>query len=408
LASLPILLRRFQGADGRARAILLNARTYEPSAAGSLYEASLSRRCASPNTLFHYLSSAQLLLSWAQHAGFDLDRQLLSGMPLEPRDIETYAQWLEAHCRREAPTLDRANIKTYNAHLAGGERMVTWFVDRFHDARNAPLPRGVVLDALHKTSQRAWKLQNIKDTSSPVAPDISDCDISLIETFLQNAATCERPERRWVRAYLIWRLAIEFGLRIGEILALRLQDCPDRVNPAFRIVRIEERSGIPDPRGVYAPRPKTLGRELAPILSNSVFPRLVVDYQADHRLKRVRRANLSFAWRPVLSHTYLIVDDDGGPLSVFTARNLAKSVEEHTGVSFSWHLARHAFFNRAYSAVAAIEDPTRRTIRLSDLVYWGGWSDPSSLDCYVRRARRDRALAGLAIWNGSNHWRALG
>ncbi len=286
--------------------------------------------------------------------------------------------------------------------------MVTWFVDRYYDASHAQLPRGVLLDALHETSKRAWKNQRIKDAADPEAPDISDDDISAIETFLRNAAICKYPERRWIRAYLIWRLAIEFGLRIGEILALRLEDCPSRVNPAFRVVRIEDRDVISDSRSVYSPRPKTSGRDLAPILSNTVFPRLVIDYQADHRLKRVHRANGRVVWRPVLSHTYLLVNDDGDPLSVFTARNLAKAIEKNTGVSFTWHLARHAFFNRTYGAVAAIENPTQRTTRLSDLVYWGGWRDPRSLDCYVRRVRKERARTGLAIWNGSNLWEALG
>ncbi|WP_375259512.1 hypothetical protein [Citreimonas sp.] len=407
MRSYSVALRRFQTPQGQARGILQNANTYQPSIIGSLYEASLSRRCASPNTLYRALTSAQALLSWANDTNIDLERQLLAGIPLDIRDIEAFAHWLEMRCRKDAATLTRASIKTYNAHLAGAERMVTWFVDQYYDIAHEKLPRGVLLDALHRTSRRAWKSQHIKEAADSAAPDLSDDDISTVETFLHSAAKANNAEPRWVRAYLIWRLAIEFGMRIGEILALRLEDCPSRANPAFRVVRIEDRKGSPDPRGVYAPRPKTLGRDLAPILSNTAFPHLVIDYQVDHRLKRVRRASGRVVRRPVLSHTYLLVDDEGNPLSVFTARNLAKAIEHNTGVLFSWHLARHAFFNRAYSAVAGIEFPTERTIRLGDLIYWGGWRDPGSLDCYVRRARKDRARTGIAIWNGSNRWDAL-
>ncbi len=408
MSTLPILLRRFQAADGRARGILVDARSYAPSIAASVYEASLSRRCRSPNTLYHALSSAQLLLSWACEAGFDIERRILNGLSLELQEIEAFAHWLDGYCRGSAAALTRSGINTYNAHLAGAQRMVAWFVDRYCDSSQTTLPRGVFLDALQESSKRAWKSQRIKGSFDPIAPDLSDDDISAIETFLHNAATCERPERRWVRAYLIWRLAIEFGLRIGEILALRVEDCPSRTDPAFRIVRIDGRDGEQDPRGVYAPRPKSLGRELAPILSNSVFPRLVIDYMADHRVKKMRRAGGHVIWRPVMSHPYLLVDDGGDPLSVFTTRNLAKSIEENTGVRFTWHLARHAFFNRAYAAAASVQDPTQRSIRLNDLIYWGGWCNPSSLDCYVRRARMKRARTGLAIWNGLNRWEALG
>jgi hypothetical protein len=329
-------------------------------------------------------------------------------MPLEAKDIGAFASWLSIHCGGGERGLTAARVNTFNAYLGGAERMVSWFVDQFYDASNSDQPRGVVLDALHRSAQRSWDNQRIKNVSEPAAPDILDDDISTIETFLRNAASCEDPEPRWVRTYLIWRLAIEFGLRIGEILALRLEDCPSRLDPSFRIVRIEDRNGPLDPRGIYAPRPKTLGRDLAPILSNSVFPRLVIDYQADHRLRRVSQVTGRSVRRPIFSHTYLLVNDDGDPLSTFTARNFAEAIEKNTGVSFTWHLARHAFFNRAYRAVAAIKDPTQRTIRMSDLVNWGGWRDPSSLDCYVRRARKERARNGLAIWNGANRWEALG
>lgn len=407
MSALSIALRRFENPVGKPRGVLLNARTSQPSIAGSVFEASRSQRCLSPNTLYSELCAAQVLLSWAEDIGFDLERRLLEGLPLEAKDIGAFANWLTIHCGGGEKGLTAANINTFNAYLGGAKRMVSWFVDQYYDASNFNLPRGIVLDALHRSAERAWDGERIKNVSDLVAPDISDEDISTIETFLRNAASCENPEPRWVRTYLIWRLAIEFGLRIGEILALRLEDCPSRLDPCFRIVRIEDRQGPPDPRGIYAPRPKTLGRDLAPILSNSVFPRLVVDYQADHRLRRKRQGTGRSVRRPILSHSYLLVNDAGEPLSTFTARNFAQAIVENTGVSFTWHFARHAFFNRAYLAVAAIKDPTQRTTRMSDLVHWGGWRDPSSLDCYVCRARKERARIGLAIWNEANRWEAL-
>lgn len=409
LAAFRIGLRHFHDAEGKARTVLIDRNTLEPSIVGSLYEASLSRRFASPNTLESYLRCAQSLISWAAEEGFDLDTRLLKGEALGRREIDRFSHWLENTLRNDEGNLTRSAINTYNGRLRGAEWMVRWFVDMFFDGRGYDLPRGTVIEGILTTSQRAWSNAKKKRSQDDIAPDLEDDTIAEIETFLRNAAQAPNPEPRWVRAYLIWRLAIEFGFRIGEILALRLEDCPTRWDQSFRIVRIEDRSGQPDPRGRLAPRPKTLPRELAPILSNTAFPSLVVDYQVEHRVRRVRRPQGKVSNRPVLGHQYLIVDNNGNPLSKSTASSFATAISREVGKPFSWHLARHAFFNRAYAAVALIEDLSMRTTRLDDLVYWGGWADPASMEIYVRRARRDRAKLALMTWgNSQQRWEALG
>jgi hypothetical protein len=84
-----------------------------------------------------------------------------------------------------------------------------------------------------------------------------------------------------------------------------------------------------------------------------------------------------------------------------SAQEIAEKASAETGINFTWHLARHAFFNRAYEAVADIQDPTQRQIRLNDLIYWGGWSNEKSLRIYIRRAQRDRAQRALSGWQRS-------
>lgn len=395
----PIALRRFLDVDGRPNGMLVNRNTFAPSIPGSLYAASLARRSASPNTLYRYLQFAQALLSWALESGVNLDERLLHGRPLSGREIEDYGLWLERRLRRGHVTLQRSSVVTFNAYLAGAEDMTTWFMDQYFEP--VGLDRGVAIESQRAASHRLWKRVRKASRSEQVAPDLSDDEISKIETFLRRASTGLHAKPSWIRAYLIWRLAIEFGFRIGEILALRLEDCPTRLDSSFRIVRIEDRNGMPDPRGLKAPRPKTLGRALAPILSNTVFPRLAIDYQADHRLKKVQRQNGQTVWRPVLGHTYLLVSDSGEPLPSPTAKSLADAIARETGVRFNWHLARHAFFNRAYAAVAHLEDPNLKASRMQDLVYWGGWRDYNSLSIYTARARRERARTSIAIWGGA-------
>ena len=97
------------------------------------------------------------------------------------------------------------------------------------------------------------------------------------------------------------------------------------------------------------------------------------------------------------------MDAEGRP----TAKSLAKRIAAETGVRFTWHLARHAFFNRTYAAVANIDVPTLKSARMQDLVYWGGWRDPKSLNIYTARARRDRARSGIAIWGAAQMMSSL-
>ena len=297
-----IALRRYIDDDGNARGLLLDRDTFEPSVAGSVYEVSLSRRYSSPNTLYRNLQFAQALLSWGKENEKDLDAQLLSGDPFSRPEIEHFALWLEDRLKRGAPDISRESLGTFNGYLTGARTMSTWFVDHYCRVDLPPIERNQLIELQRQASKRAWQTVSKRQPPIDVAPDLSDDDITEIETFLVGVASCSNPEPRWVRAYLLWRLAIEFGFRIGEILALRLEDCPTRADPSFRIVRTDSRNGLLDPRGIHAPRPKTLGRSLAPIISNTVFPRLYVDYQADHRLRRTRGASGQIIKRPIVSH----------------------------------------------------------------------------------------------------------
>ena len=112
--------------------------------------------------------------------------------------------------------------------------------------------------------------------------------------------------------------------------------------------------------------------------------------------------------RFILPHKFLIVTDDGEPLSKSSASHIAKIIRENTGVDFHWHLGRHAFFNRAYFAATQAENDNSFEIKMTDLVVWGGWSSEESLQLYSERVRADRARYALSIFqNNDNKWGAL-
>ncbi|TVQ55321.1 MAG: hypothetical protein EA355_10035 [Rhodobacteraceae bacterium] len=96
---------------------------------------------------------------------------------------------------------------------------------------------------------------------------------------------------------------------------------PDRAANTFRIMRVEGRPGLIDPRGARAPRPKTPGREIGPVFGSMAFPRLVPPYAREHRdgWRVSRRGQRIKDWS--LSHPYLVVDSCGAPLATRSATN---------------------------------------------------------------------------------------
>ncbi|MDO6442092.1 site-specific integrase [Marinobacter sp. 2_MG-2023] len=395
--------------SGERRFIVVNRETLTPMEAASIYETHLNHRYDSPGTRQQHLNSIVYLYSWAKTQAINLDKQLLSGEGLTQAQARSFAAWLRKYRIEGNGVLPYKKRRTINKILSLCSVICRWFTTQFARPDSGSTHEQVInIHILVDAQKRMWKELQTKVRQEIFAPDLSDEQIKKVEHFLL-------PENRhssvgWdiaTRDYLIWRMAIEFGMRIGEILAMRLQDCPGRNSPYFKIVRIEERGpDYFDPRKVPA-RPKTLSRQLGIQLSNTKFPNLLTDYVSTHRyIKAIHKGrNIRKFFLP---HPFLLIARNGNPLSGKMADNVAHKIKEGTGVDFHWHLARHAFFNRAYSAVAEIKDRDEQQVKLADLVVWGGWQDPQSLDIYSRRARRERARTALHLWQkGGDEWNAL-
>lgn len=391
------------------RHILKHRVSDQPVVAASLYEIHLAYKTDSPNTRKTSLHKLAYLYSWAESASVRIDELLLKGEGLSVSQVREFSSWLRKRWENMSGKLNAKNREACNKILQECESVSIWFIEQFSKTTSANMQRASHVQCCVNLQSRAWKECRQKTPKQKIASDLSDNEIASIEAFLL-------PGRRQhsvgpalaARNYLIWRMVIECGMRIGEVLAMRIQDCPSREHPYFRIVRIEDREpDYFDPRGVYAPRPKTLSRDLGFLLRNTRFPRLIGEYVSTFRY--VSKAQGAGQRRKfVLPHDFLLISRSGAPLSISAAESLANQIRNHTGVPFHWHLGRHAFFNRAYSGIAEIEDNTERQIKLQDLVYWGGWNDESSLEIYTRRTRRERARQALRIWqHGENAWTAL-
>jgi len=375
---------------GQACYLLVKNQSPRVSVAVGIYEAHLRSARKPPNTRRNIITECAYLYTWAEARQIDLDARLLTGTGLNVPEIRGFLHWLlNVHQTKSGTALSAATV----GNIAQSCFKLTMFAfEQFGAVQNRAEDRAAT-HALIRASQRAaWSGALPPQQEALMAPDLTDKEMDTIEAFLNPEMRVDVPAEIAVRDYLMWRLTSKLGLRIGEVLALRLQDCPDGPRTPLKIVRVESRGrSYVDPRTPYAPRPKTRSRDLNP-WEDLLLPGLLATYQMAHRRRPVSSMRPSAeAWR--VDHEFLILShSSGAPLSVSGAQRIARQIAEHTGVAFHWHLGRHAYFNRAYASIAGQPNyPALRDV----LQYKGGWRNPNSLFLYTRRIVHDQAMGYL-------------
>jgi integrase len=401
---LGVRISRFVLENGKVRFVIQDSETLQPLMALSIYEAYLSGKYNSHNTVLERIQRLSYLMAWGKQSNIDIEAILLNGEMLKPQQVNAFGAWLN----------QRGNIRdqnpiepiTINAVLNRTSQAFGWFATQYAHFPGRASERGIQLQMYKESIKEHFSDHHLKVSKNVSADDLTDEEISTIEQFLIPENRLKRfpklTKAQALRDYLIWRLVIEFGLREGEILALRLEDCPHQHQNYIKIVRIEDRgSDYIDPRGAYAPRPKTLYRELGFLLENSPIKKLMNEYITKYRRRKVlahgRRTFKYIFDIPaflILSHK----NDTGAPLSLSALLDIAADIREGTGIEhFHWHIGRHSFFNRAYASIMDLKEKDSELYKekLRDLVYWGGWESEKSLQIYINRARRERALQAL-------------
>lgn len=390
------------------RHLFRNKQTLVPSTAMSIYEAHLAQKTRSHNTANKELQYMSYLYTWAIQNQLDIEAICLSGNNLSPVQIRTFAHWLKSQKMFSGKHL---SLTTCNSIFTCCAQVLSHFMDQYGHFNNEQGETGTqaaIRSAATASLRQSWNSQKTKDKKKPMADDLKEEEIKTINDYLKPMSSkLFNADPIEIRNYLAWRLLIEFGLRVGELLALRLEDCPSRGQNFIRIVRIEERDDdYYDPR-LNSPRPKTLSRELGFLLEDSPIKRLISEYISRCRIRKIVRFGKKSTEHVMEEHPFLITaTGTGKPLSISSMELLAAKIRKDTGVTnFYWHLCRHAFFNRAWAAIA---DNSKYKDRKMDLVYWGGWENEKSLKLYINRAQSERAKQVMQIWNsGSNTWDSL-
>ena len=362
----------------------------------SLYEAHLyAKRKPKRGTAGTVMQHLLFLYSWADFYCFNLDVELFSGRGLELPEIISFSNWLELRSYK-----GKKLSEGYLSHiLLDCKVFVLWFVKR-HVVPVENESLNVTIYNKFLAHNKAWGECEISIAVDHMAEDISEESFAIIEQcFRCNCLESIDLSGNLLRNYIMWRLVWEFGLRIGEILALRVQDLHFNVaTPYISVVRLEERGRSElDPRSPYQPKVKTLSRDLGFLDAKSSLLGLFEKYIATERTRQ--SVGNAGTFKSVFLHhdfVFIVHDGSGKPLSISAAQKISAMVNNQSGQRFTWHLGRHAFFNRRYLEASTYPENSHL---LDNLIYWGGWKSGDSLKCYTRRATRDVARSGLISYN---------
>lgn len=375
----------------RHRHLLIDRDTHSSSLIGGLYESHLAASSFSAATVQKSLEHLAAFLSWDVETGKGAADRLIYGQPLTEPQIRSFKRWLEIRALGDQKVLSATKQETVNAILRGAAGFEDWSL-RYALSRHGHHSR---LMDVREVQREFWKDVQGSVSNLEFAEDFTDDEIREIDQHLRSLAfqgirgTVKQSD---FRTYVMWRMAIEYGLRVGEMLAFRTVDLPTRSQNYIKIVRIESRDDLPDPCGKYSPRPKTLSRDLGTYFSNSSFPDLFTKYVAEYRWTEVFNSKRGVMRRKsTFSHPYLFISESGAPLARSTAEYMAGKIARELGIKFHWHKCRHSFFNRIYAASDLIENPSDKERARQQMQYWGGWSSPDSLQIYTNTARRDFA-----------------
>lgn len=194
-----------------------------------------------------------------------------------------------------------------------------------------------------------------------------------------------------LRNWLMWTIARDCGLRMGEMLSLRVDDFP--LVRGDRCLRVVRRPDAPEDTRKKRPAVKTAERAL-PLSAHGEFG---------------LRAYLSE--RPPLGRrpgsVYLFTSREGRPLSANAADRVTKIVSKAIEQRVHWHAVRHAWATDIARGVltkalhgkgTAGDAEAQKALLTENLRVLGGWSEESKMPMYYARvAIKEYADANLRV-----------
>jgi integrase len=172
-------------------------------------------------------------------------------------------------------------------------------------------------------------------------------------------------------------VALQLGLRRGEILKLRLDSLPRGASDGILVRRLPD---DPADSRQYEPAVKTAERILP--ASRQLLDTLRIYVISQPPYGRVKGCS-----------PYLFVTRTGQPLSLDATRDILRVVRQQSGIRpLSWHRFRHTWAEQI--AEKLLDQPNG----LDRLMYLGGWTHPASPQRYIANALARKAGDSLRLY----------
>ena len=329
-------------------------------------------------TIEQGLRGPQELHTWATGARICLQDRLATGRGLDEPEIEGLIQHMASGAsggrRRRAPL----SAATRGTRLRRIARYLAWWGEdiegglrRLHPSDRARLRRA-------REDLEARLLRRVpRVRGEPGRLSLERCQMAAL------LAAVDAPEGPWQdpfvggRNWLLILWALHTGLRIGELLGIRISD----LDLEARTVLVARRPDSPDDPRRRQPTNKCRERPVG-------LPSGVVERTRRH-LACERPTVLGSRGNP-----FLFVSGTGRPLSASTVTRMYGQVREAfpaVGPNFCGHVLRHTWneaFSRACDAAGVgAEDEARQR------AYLMGWASEATAKFYLRRHTRERADA---------------
>ena len=226
--------------SGERLPCLVDSATWIPVRVAMRWAVRYRRYRVQASTLANNLRVLARVYLWArEHAGYDLDNHLTQGQTLRNREIESLACMLRL--KVDGHGLDTG---TFDQNLAVVEDFLKWSLDSENRGGCAALSLEQLNGERQRIEQICRSLRVGARPSMRIEP-LAETDIEAIRRAIgprrdsdgQSLFPDVFSSHTRLRNWLMFEVALELGIRRGELLKLRLDSLPRGADDGIRILR---------------------------------------------------------------------------------------------------------------------------------------------------------------------------
>ncbi|ERV37560.1 hypothetical protein Q069_00059 [Pseudomonas aeruginosa BL15] len=304
----------------------------------------LVRRHLSYNSLTRNMNELAVMYGWFQRANIDLFERIRSAKRFSEAEVSSLVECLRRPQQRQSKLVKLAvTPDTANKRIGTAINHIVWCFDVvvttevLSDAKRDLINENRIfvvkylLSARQKKDPPSKKKKRLTVKQAQFLQDILDPD---------GGSDFGRDRTVKLRNFLAISLMLLLGLRVGELLSLRVSDIEFGSITAIRVIR--RGPSLADPRE-RPPSVKRAGRVLP--LDSPRIAMLLDDYIIDHREKCMLHGKAS-------DTPFLFLSDDGSPLTSDALQKLCSELRSRYPKCLPPHLTtkalRHTFTDQIY------------------------------------------------------------